>query len=293
MTPRPLRFGLSVRKAASLNEWCDLARRAEDAGFDCLQMPDHLGKQFAVGPALASAAAVTSQLRLGCFVYAMDFHHPALLAKEVSTLDLLSNGRIEVGVGAGWNKEEYDAVGSTFEPPGIRVSRMEEATRILKRLWTEDCVTHQGSFYSFRDYASGPAPVQRPHPPLMIGGGGRRVLSFAGAQADIVGIVQMALPGGGLDHALDSRHELVQKHRWIMAAAADRERPPELHLLFWNVCVGERLTPPSSPHDLAGSQQQIIETILDLRETLDISYFTVLQKDLEAFAPIVHRLRGR
>jgi probable F420-dependent oxidoreductase len=290
---RPFRFATSVRKAGSLEEWVALARHSEDLGYSTLQVPDHFGKQFAIGPALGAIAATTSTIRMGCAVYANDFHHPALLAKEIGTLDLLSGGRVEFGLGAGWNREEYDSVGMPFDPPGVRVARLEESILLLKRLWTEDAVTFDGKFHQFTAYESHPRPIQRPHPPIMIGGGGRRVLTFAARHAQIVGLVQVALPGGGLDFDTDGMDVLAEKVGWVRRAAAGRADQPELHLLLWGVEVSAAASRDPSPHRLRGTIDEMVAALVDLRERFGISYITVLQNDMETFAPVVERLHGR
>src|SRR3989441_6566728 len=161
--------------ARSAAHWSEVARRAEALGYDPLLMPDHITDQLAPMPALAAAAAATSTLRIGSFVFANDYRNPVLLAKEAATLDLLSGGRLEFGIGAGWKTRDYEQLGIPYDPPQTRVDRMEEAVGLIKRLWTEEHVTHEGAHYHIRDATALPRPVQRPHPPVMIGGGGPRV----------------------------------------------------------------------------------------------------------------------
>ena len=174
---RPFRFGVASVETASGSAWTEFARRAEALGYATLLVPDHYLNPLTPVPALMAAAAVTTTLRVGCTVFANDFRHPALLAKEAATIDLLSGGRFEFGLGAGWLKDEYDQVGIPFDPPGVRVARMEEGLRVIKGLWGEEPVTFAGAYYTISGLEGTPKPVQRPHPPIYVGGGGKRLLS--------------------------------------------------------------------------------------------------------------------
>src|SRR6266568_4197945 len=184
---RPFRFGVSVHQARSKEEWIALAQQAESLGYSTLQMPDHLGDQFAPVPALLAAAEATHTLRIGSFVFDNDFRHPVMLAREAATLDLLSGGRFELGLGAGWNRSEYEQAGIPYDSPGVRVSRMEEALHIIKGLLADGPVNFSGKYYTVTDLEGHPKPVQRPHPPILIGGGGKRLLSIAAREATTVG----------------------------------------------------------------------------------------------------------
>jgi probable F420-dependent oxidoreductase len=186
---RPFRFGVTaIEGAASREGWRTKARRIEDAGYATLVIPDHFACQFSPIPALLSAADATSVLRVGSFVFDNDFRHPATLAKDVATLDILSEGRFELGMGAGWYRREYEQVGIPFDPLQTRHSRLEEAIGVMKRLFSAEPVTFSGRFYTLKDHDGQPKPVQRPHPPLLLGGAGKRMLSMAAREADIIGL---------------------------------------------------------------------------------------------------------
>jgi probable F420-dependent oxidoreductase len=263
----------------------------------------------------------TTTLRVACNVFDNDFRHPALLAKIAASVDMLSGGRFELGIGAGWNKEEYERAGIPFDPPAVRVSRLEEAVRIIKGLWAEGPFTFSGQYYTIRGLEGWPKPLQRPHPPLFIGGGGKRLLSFAAREADIIGILGQALRDGGLDIASGTEAGLSEKVGWIRAAAGERFAQIELNLLIWAVAVtddrraaAERLVAADarwlarimgdtpwltaeqmleSPYFLIGSIEEIVRQVRVLRERHGISYLTVFPWDLEAFAPVVAQLAGR
>src|SRR5204863_8509841 len=185
---KPFRFGVQVSQAGSAAAWRDKARKIEDLGFSTLFMPDHFGEELALLPAIAMAAAHTTTLRVGSLVFDNDYKHPAILAKESATIDVLCDGRLELGIGAGWMKTDYDALGLQYDPPAVRVDRFEEALHIMKQCFTGEKFTYHGEHYRITDYASYPVPVQKPGPQLLIGGGGKRVLSIAAREADIVGI---------------------------------------------------------------------------------------------------------
>jgi len=201
MNPRPFRFGLLGESVRSATELVDTARRAEVAGFATFLIRDHFieepfGHQLAPFAALATVAAATDRLRVGSLVICNDYRHPVLLAKEVATLDLLSGGRFELGLGAGFSRPEYEQAGLPYDPPGVRVDRFEEALQVLKGLFGAEPFTFSGSFYTVTDLDSFPKPIQQPHPPILVGAGGRRMLSIAARQADIIGILTAAVGTG-------------------------------------------------------------------------------------------------
>ena len=173
--PRPFRFGVMAAKARSASEWTDTAKKAEDLGYSALLMPDHFGDQLSPVPALATAAAVTSTLRVGTLVFANDFRHPAVLAKDTATIDLLSEGRLEVGVGAGWMTTDYATTGMTHDRAGVRIDRMIEGIEVLRGLWDDDAFSYQGDHYTITEMNGLPKPVQVGGPPIIVGGGGKRV----------------------------------------------------------------------------------------------------------------------
>ena len=175
---RPFRFAVSAKQPRPKSEWIGFARSVEASGFDTLLMPDHFGPRMAIGPALVLAAEATQRLRVGSFVYDNDFRHPALLAQEAATIDTLTDGRFDFGIGAGWLRTEYDAAGVPFDPGAVRVARLQEAIRIIKHLMTQTPLTHEGTAYRLTNLTGAFKPVQLPHPPFLIGGGGRRLLSW-------------------------------------------------------------------------------------------------------------------
>src|SRR5438067_1720687 len=235
---RQFRFGGGLFWADSGADWADGARRLESLGYDTLLIGDHFSRQFAPIPALLAAASATSRLRVTCTVFDNDFRHPAALAKEAATLDVLSGGRFEFGIGAGQNKHEYDSLGIAFDPAALRVSRFEEAVHVVKGLWQDEPLTFSGKHYQITEVDGQPKPLQRPHPPIFIGGGGKRLLSVAARQANIVGILAQALPGGGLDEGRDDGEEgIARKVGWVRAAAGERIDQLELALLIWRVRV--------------------------------------------------------
>ena len=306
---RPFRFGGGLFWANSAEDWADGARRLESLGYDTLLIGDHFSRQFAPIPALLAAASATTTLRVGCTVFDNDFRHPAALAMEVATVDVLSGGRLEFGIGAGWNKVEYESVGVPFDPPTVRVSRFEEAVHVIKGLWCDRPLTFEGKHYQIANVDGQPKPLQRPHPPIFVGGGGRRLLSLAAQEADIVGILNRAAPGGGLDRAEETDDCVAQKIEWVKQAAGDRFGHLELAALIWEVAVTDncraaaeaiatRTSRPvdqilASPYFLIGSINAIVEKLLELRERHGISYISVFPSNTETFAPVVARLAGQ
>ncbi|MBX7161853.1 MAG: TIGR03621 family F420-dependent LLM class oxidoreductase, partial [Acidimicrobiia bacterium] len=196
--PRKFRFGLQVSVAESGAAWRDLARKAEDQGFATLFMPDHFEDQLAPMPALAAAAEATTDLRIGVLVADNDYRHPVMHAKELATLDVLSDGRIEAGIGAGWMRTDYEKAGITYDPPGTRIDRFVEGLAVIKGLFADGAFSFDGRHYSIAGLDGLPKPVQRPHPPVLIGAGGPRMLRIAAREADIVG-VNPSLRSGAVD----------------------------------------------------------------------------------------------
>jgi probable F420-dependent oxidoreductase len=185
---RRFRFGIQLSHAAGPADWAELARKAEDLGYSSLQLPDHFGAQFSPAPALAAAAGATRDLRLGTLVLDNDYRHPVVTAKDMATVDLLSDGRVELGIGAGWMASDYDQSGIGMDPAGVRVDRLAEAVTVLKGLFGPGPFSFEGEHYTIRDLDGQPKPAQDPHPPFVLGGGAPRMLRLAGREADIVGI---------------------------------------------------------------------------------------------------------
>ena len=312
--PRPFRFGVLTGGAPSRAEWVGQARRAEELGYSTLLLSDHVGTALAPIAALATAAAATTTLRIGSQVFGNDFRHPVLLAKEAATLDLLSEGRLELGLGTGYSKADYDQTGIPLEPPGVRVSRFAEAVRIIKGAQSEEPFSFSGTYYTVRDLALRPKPAQRPHPPIVIGGAGRRILSLAAREADIVSINVRTTAEGQFDQTSFSPEAVAQAVEWVRRAAGARFGDRELSVLvpFVQVTNGGRrhaaeqllqrrrlvgqMTADQlleTPKTLLGSVDDICEALTAHRQRLGLSYPVIFAQHMEAFAPVVARLAGR
>jgi probable F420-dependent oxidoreductase len=307
---RPFRFGVQVSQVGSASEWRDKARKLEDLGYSTLFMPDHFGEELAPLPAMAMAAAHTTTLRVGSLVFDNDYKHPAILAKEAATIDLLCDGRFELGLGAGWMRTDYDQLGLPYDPPAVRVDRFEEALHIVKQCFTGEKFTYHGEHYRITDYASWPKPVQHPGPPLLVGGGGKRVLSIAAREADIVGINPNLRAGEiGLEAAQDSLREQTDlKVKWIREAAGARIDDIEIQMRFFITSVradrmklAEALAPTFgvSPEEalesgaaLVGTVEEISEQLHRRREEWGLSYVVVGDENVDEFAPVVAQLAG-
>lgn len=297
-------------KAASSSEWTDTAKKAEDLGYSALLMPDHFGDQLAPVAALSTAAAVTTTLRVGTLVFANDFRHPSVLAKETATLDLLSDGRLEVGVGAGWMTDDYATTGIPHDRPGLRIDRMIESIEVLRGLWGEGAYSFDGEHYNITEMNGLPKPVQAGGPPIIVGGGGKRVLSTAARMADIVGVNPNVGEGkiGPEAVASMSADATEEKLGWVRDAAGDRFDDLEISILKFVTIVtdardavaekvggGMGMDAPTilaSPHTLIGSAEQIADELTEQRERWQGSYVTVQSDALESFAPIVAALAG-
>ena len=307
---KPFRFGVQVSQVDSAAQWRDKARKFEDLGFSTLFMPDHFGQELAPLPAIAMAAAHTTSLRVGSLVFDNDYKHPAILAKEAATIDLLCDGRLELGIGAGWMRTDYDQLGLPYDSPAVRVDRFEEALQVIKQCFTGEQFTYRGEHYRITDYASWPKPVQRPGPPILIGGGGKRVLSIAAREADIVGINPNLRAGEiGLEAAQDSlREQTDRKVQWIRDAAGARIDDIEIQMRFFitrvtpdRMKLAEALAPSFgvSPAEalesgaaLVGTEDEIAEQLHRRREQWGLSYVVVGDENVDEFAPIVAKLAG-
>lgn len=308
--PRRFRFGVQLHTATSGEEWSGLARRAEELGYATAFLPDHFGDQLAPVPALMAAAAATTELRVGALVFDNDYKHPLVLAKEMATIDVLSGGRVEVGLGAGWMRSDYDESGIAYDPPATRVDRFEEGLSVITALLGPDPVTFAGTYYQVHGHNGLPKPVQSPRPPILVGGGKRRMLALAGRHADIVGI-NPTIPNGvaDADAARNGTAELTdEKLSWVRDAAGDRYGDLEINLLnFACIVTDDRqkvaqdfapvmgLEPNQLlefPHALVGTVEEIAESVQARRERWDASYVVVQQDVMEAMAPVVARLAG-
>lgn len=310
-TPRPFRFGVQANGSGTREEWVELARRVEATGYSTLTMPDHFTDQLAPVPALQCAADATTTLRLGALVYDNDYKHPVVLAKELATMDVLSDGRVEIGLGAGWMISDYEQSGIPYDPPGVRVSRFIEGLAVIKGALGDGPFSFDGEHYTVSGYDGLPKPVQSP-PPVLIGGGGPRVLSFAAREADIVGI-NATLTSGAVDAstfdsmtaaAVDDKVGIVRD----AAGAAGRLDEIEMNLRAFMVFVtddvdralgtlSEFTGAPAeiiaeSPFALVGPAGKIADELRERRERWGFSYVIVGQNDVDPFAPVVAELTG-
>jgi len=308
LTSRKFRFGVLHRGAPSKAEWQALARRAEDLGYDTFLVSEHFGAHLTMGAALVSAAEATSRLRVGTMVCDVDFRHPALLAKEAASIDVLTDGRFELGLGAGWMLTDYQQTGIPFDPPPVRAERFREALHVLKGLFAEGPLTFRGKQFEINGLEGLPKPKQRPHMPIVIGGGGPRMLGLAAREADIVSVAMQSLPGGGLDWLNASSAAFDEKIALIRKAAGERYAKLELNLLMQKTIVtaGRRgaaeeqagvwhISPEAvldSPLALIGTTDQMAEELRVRRERWDASYVCVFAEAMEPFAPVVARLAG-
>jgi probable F420-dependent oxidoreductase len=310
--------------APDAKTWRERARRAEAQGYSALHLADHfLGpgpalaeshhplQELAAVPAMAAAAEATQSLRIGCRVFCNDYRHPVMLAKEAATLDLLSDGRLELGLGAGWLRGEYEAAGMRFDPAGQRIERLAEAVALLKALFSEAPVAHAGPNYRVSGFTGAPRPVQKPHPPLLIGGGSRRVLELAAREAEIVSFNFNNRSGAiGPDGVRSSTADATaRKLDWVRGAAGARFAELELEIGAYFTFVTDAPEPAAAglgralglsaeemlrhPHALFGPREAICEELLQRRERYGISYVTVGDTAQDAFAPVVARLAGR
>ncbi len=303
--PRPFRFGTGSYQARSRDEYITLARKVEDLGYAILLTPDHFGEQLAPLTALMAAAEATRSLRIGTTVFANDFRHPAVLAKEAATLDLLSEGRFELGIGTGYAAHDYAMSGIPLDPPGVRVSRLAESVQIIKGLFGDAPVTFTGTYYTVTGLEGYPKPYQKPHPPILLAGGGKRMLSLAAREADIVGIVPQAR-GPGLDFMDSSTAATAQQIAWIQQADGDRFAALEINTLLFGVVVTDQRQRAAeqlasmwgttaeqvldSVHFLVGTVDHMVEQVQMWREHFGISYILVLPEYMDALAPVVARL---
>ena len=308
---RPFRFGLQAKHAADGPAWRDQARAVEALGYSTLWMPDHLDDQWGPLVGLTAAAEATSTLRIGALVFDNDFRHPAVLARELATLDLVSGGRLEAGLGAGWKRADYDAHGLAFDAPAARVERLAEGLAVMKALWAGGPASFEGAHYTLRDAPGLPRPSQQPHPPVLVGGGGRRVLSVAAREADIVGFNATLTAGvvgpAVAQTALASRFD--ERVSWVREAAGDRFGALELHCNVFVCMVGAEpgttaaalapafgVSPAEAlevPLVIVGSVDHICDVLQQRRERYGFTYWVVPAGCAEAFAPVVARLAGR
>jgi probable F420-dependent oxidoreductase len=310
---RKFRFGVIVPKATSGKELTELARRAEGSGYSTLFVPDHfIDHDLAPTVALAHAAAVTDSLRIGPLVLGNDYKHPVVLAREAATLDLLSDGRLELGIGAGWMTADYEKAGMPLDPASVRIARLAESIAILKGLFADGPFTFHGEHYRVTELDGQPKPVQRPFPPFVIGGGAPKILGLAAREAQIVGINANLRSGSGEDRrAVQSLTPAAtdQKLDWLKNAAGERFDDLEVQTLVGFVRVdgyGARIVEMMAesfgisvddarmvPVTLVGTPDEMVEMLERRRERWQMSYVVVPSEAVDAFAPVVERLAGR
>jgi len=312
----PFRFGVIAEHMHTRDDVIATARRVEAAGFATLLLRDHFiaepfGDQLAPLPALAFAAAVTTTLRVGTMVIDNDYRHPVMLAKEAATLDLLSGGRLELGIGAGWARDEYAAAGMPYDPAGVRITRFAESVHILKGLWSGEPFRFTGEHYTISDLTSFPLPTQR-HLPLLIGGGAKRMLSLAAREADIVSVLTSSVASGTLSTIVEERTapRVAEKISWIRDAAGSRFPALELSVIITLIVTDDRKATARRYadglgwHDIAvadvlampavfiGTVDEIATDMRARREEFGFSYFVVSDRVLADATLVVARLAG-
>ncbi len=311
---KPFAFLADAFDATSARELGERARAAEDLGVTTFVLPDHLVPQLAPVPYLATVAALTERMRISAFVHNNDLRHPAVLAKELATLDVLSHGRLDVAIGAGWNEPEYRAAGIPFDPIRTRQARLAEAIAVIKGCFGPAAFSLSGEHYTITEYDAYPKPMQQPHVPFFIGGGGRRTLELAAREADIVGLAPRILSGARADPASMTWAATEEKIGWVREAAGDRfdQLSFNVYPSQWPITVtddlrgevrkvidavrertGQEMTEQEiidSPHFFIGSVERFVEKFSELRERLGINSFLV--GSLDELGPVVERLAG-
>jgi probable F420-dependent oxidoreductase len=309
---RPFHFLADVGPIGTGPQLAADAKRAEQMGYHALVIPDHLLGQLSPVVTMATIAAATTTLRTSAFVLNNDLRHPAVLAQDLASIDVLSGGRLDVAIGAGWNRPEYDAIGLRFDPAPVRQARLAESITVLKGLFGGGEFSYAGEHYTITGYTAQPLTVQRPHPPFFIGGGGRRTLALAGREADIVGLAPRIMKNGKVDAASVTLAATREKIAWVREAAGERFQSLEFNIYpsTWPVTVTDDLHGEArrvidslrsrtgvelsedevidSPHLFIGSIDRLVEKFLQLREELGIS--SVLLGDIDELSPVLERL---
>ena len=309
----PFRFGVQFSKSASGDDYRDTVRRIEDSGYSTVFCPDHFDDQWAPTVALTVAAEATTDLRVATLVYDVDYRHPVVLAKEIATLDLVSNGRVEFGIGAGWMSDDYDTAGIPFDKAGIRIDRMVEAIDVVRGLWSGQPLNFQGEHYVVRDMTGTPSPCQPGGPPIIVGGGGKRVLTEAARRADIVGLNASLHSGSvGPETALSALGErFLERRNWVEEAAGERFSQLELQMNTFMTAVTATtaeademiegmapmfgLSPDQArtiPMVLAGTVNDVCEQLHHHRELYGTSYWVIHEGEVDAMAPVVAKMSG-
>lgn len=320
---RKFRFGAGGegnKDEGGARKFVQLAQTAEEYGFDTFAIPDHLGNQVGPLAALGALTQATSTIRLATSVLANGWRHPALLAKEATTIDVLSKGRLELGIGAGWMKEEFDKAGIAFESPGVRIRRLEEALIILDGLLRGEEVNFDGEFYQITGLVGSPRPRQGPRPPIAVGGGGPKMLTLAAKYADVISVATGTTKEGRLRLSDMTIEKTVERVEVIRQAAGARFDDIELNWTIATIVITddreatadmalkalEQGYPPNidrdvtltvddilqSPYLAFGTFEQIADQIREVRRRTSMSYVGVFPTQMDAFAPVIPLLRG-
>ncbi len=308
---RPFRFGLTLERTSNQDEIAGQARRAEDLGYSCMVMTDHLDARNGPLVTITAAALATSSLRVGTLVLCNDYRHPVVLAKELATLDRISDGRLEVGIGAGWMTTDYEQAGLPKDRPGVRIARLAEAVSVMDGCFGDGPFDFAGEYYTISGLDAGPTPTQRPRPPLLMAGGGPKMLTLAAQRADIVAI-NVNLHTGVMDERVAANATAPatdEKLALVRDVAGDRFGDIELSVgVFIASIVEDRhsfaaaLAPGfgiaveqalGSPHALFGTVEECIDTLEERRRRWGISYVTIPAEAAVEFAPVVEQLAGR
>src|SRR5258706_6117260 len=313
----PFRFGCMNEMMLPANQWRDHVRKMESLGYDIMLMRDHFlpdvfGDTFGPMAALMSAADATSTLRVGSMVISNDFRHPTVLAKEIATIDFLSDGRFELGLGAGWMRAEYDQMGIEFDQPGLRIERLEESVQIIRGLLANNPFTHIGGHYQIKEINGFPKPTQT-RLPIMIGGGNKRIFNLAGHAADIVGILVTNVASGVVVNDPHGRlaESVLQRIAWVKEGAGDRFENIEFNSAMDVVVTNDRHSATEAfieqhgwqgisveqvwdmPSVFIGTVDQIVDEMCARREIFGFSYYWVSDTFIDDFAPVVAQLSGK
>lgn len=310
---QPFRFGLQTHGPIDGMSWADTARFAEQQGYSTLMVPDHFHGQYGPMTALAAAAAVTTELKVGALVFGNDYRHPIILAKEMATLDHVAEGRVEFGIGAGWMRSDYEQTGMAYDRPGVRIDRMIESLTIIKRCWQEGSFDFAGEHYEIDGYDGLPLPYTPGGPPVIIGGGGRRMLGVAAEHADIVAITANLRAGEvGEDAISDSMPDAydakLDRVREVLGGRIDEV---EINSLAMNTTITDdrdgalaffagMFNAPAehvaqTPALIVGSVGEIVETLQERRARWGFNYVVVQQnggQGLEQFNEVIAELNG-
>jgi probable F420-dependent oxidoreductase len=306
--PRPFRFGVEMMGPFEGMNWADSARELESLGYDALHAPDHFDEGLGPITAMASAAAVTERLVVATAVLAADFRHPAVLARELAAIDVISEGRLEVGLGAGYNVDDYRWSGIAMDPPKVRVDRLEEYVAVLRGLFAEGPFTLKGEHFRIDALDGTPHPHTLGGPPIFVAGGGPRMLRFAARHADIVG-VNPSLPTSekraeaardGVAESVDKKFGLVREaagdrfddltfHGWLRHTQVT----DDAHGTAAQIAAATGLTEDdvlASPFVLIGSVEEIVARLAERRKRWGYSYYTIQQPSAREFAPVIEAL---